>query len=102
MPQSYQIEFPDFPVSTMPDVPNDYADVSWRNDMSPCFARVHGSNEVRIWIDYPEANDREFPEMKRFSVTLTRDCENTNEPVKTLETDDWSVAVETALLYENI
>lgn len=48
-------------------------DMSWHNDVSPSFGTffadpVKGEVEIRIWIDHPEKEKREF-DCDRFTVT---------------------------------
>lgn len=69
---SYREEFPDYPVEAMPSLPAKWIDQSWKNDACPCFHREIGDNRyVAMFVDYPEAKDREFPECARFVVFLS-------------------------------
>lgn len=63
---SWQDEFPDFDISGMPEIPEGFEDQSWHNDACPHFANV--SLGIAIWVDYPNAKDREFPEQERFNI----------------------------------
>lgn len=62
----YTAEFPDFPPADMPQIPAGFADQSWRNDACPSF--VNAALAASVWIDYADAEKREFPESKRFSL----------------------------------
>lgn len=77
-------EFPDYPIDSLPPLPEGWQDMSWANDACPCF----GFGDLIIFIDFPEAKDREFPETKRFSVM--RSPELAERDGTRLDSDDWS------------
>jgi len=77
------LAFPDYPAAAMPALPDGWTDVSWRHDTCPCYARASGN--VVIWIDYPDVDDREFANTKRFRVVAYDDHVD--------ETDDWEEAL---------
>lgn len=81
-------EFPDYPVASLPDVPADWAETSWHNDVSPSFEAPNG---CRIFIAYPDKADREFPEMPRFCVLAPDTEEGSGETV--IESDDWAAVL---------
>lgn len=62
---SVSTEFPTFPLPSLPSLPTAWEDVSWHNDACPSW---HVGNEVYVYVDFPEASDREFPESQRFTV----------------------------------
>lgn len=78
-------EFPDYPAAAMPALPDGWTDVSWHNDVCPCYARASGN--VVIWIDYPDPSDREYYNTKRFRVVAYDDPDHVDE------TDDWTEAL---------
>jgi hypothetical protein len=82
---SCYIAFPDYPAAAMPALPDGWTDVSWRHDTCPCYARASGN--VVIWIDYPDVDDREFANTKRFRVVAYDDPDHVDE------TDDWAEAL---------
>jgi hypothetical protein len=67
----WKFEFGSFPVADMPAIPAGWDDVSWHNDMSPCF-----ENEAagwRLWVQWADPKEREFEDMPRFSLCPTDD-----------------------------
>lgn len=61
------IHFPTYPAADLPPLPHGWVDLSWRNDLCPCYAPSVDS-ELRLWLDFPNPADREFPEAARFSL----------------------------------
>lgn len=84
---SYRTEFPDFPESDMPALPEGFSDTSWHNDACPSYE----SPSFRIMIDYADPTQRALGTGSRFIVMETDD-ESGNA---VLETDDWSEVLET-------
>lgn len=78
---SYHTQFPDYPVDAMPAIPPTFEDVSWHNDMCPCF--VSDALGLELWIDYPDREQREHPTHARFEVSTRR------YGGAYLQTDDW-------------
>lgn len=63
---TYQIEFPDFDPTTMPDIPEGWIDVSWHNDACPCFEVPAG---LFVYVDYLDPAKREMGDtVPRFSI----------------------------------
>ena len=62
------LAFPDYPLHAMPALPLGWHDASWRHDACPRYTRNDG--RVSIWIDYPDAADREFAGYPRFAVVI--------------------------------
>lgn len=89
-PMTYRSEFPEFDAGTMPEIPGGFIDQSWKNDAMPSFF----SHVLRlvIWIDFQKPEDREFPEMKRFSVHTANE-DGYSEECKLL-TDDWQAVLD--------
>lgn len=79
-----------FDQSTLPTIPPGWVDPSWVNDCCPSF-RVP-NKDLRVWIDYPGPQHREFPEDGRFMVTTEMNGEYFATCVE--PTDDWSVVLE--------
>lgn len=77
---SVSTEFPTFPLSSLPPLPSTWEDVSWHNDACPSW---HVGNEVYVYIDFPEASEREFPESVRFTVI------NMATDTVLVHTDEW-------------
>lgn len=82
-------EFPKFDQSTLPAIPDTWAESSWHHDMCPSFTSGDPEGKhCQIFIDYADTKDRELGECcPRFCVNRMEgdDC----DPVA-LTTDDWS------------
>lgn len=65
-------QFPDFDLSSLPDIPADWEDISWRNDSCPCFEIWKDDktgNRIYMFVDYADASKRELPDSEyRFSL----------------------------------
>jgi hypothetical protein len=79
-------EFPDFDQSTLPLIPETWADTSWRNDACPSFTSTRFGKTAVVYIDFADPALREFEEGKRF--TVVEDAED-GATVSVLETDDF-------------
>lgn len=83
---NYREEFPDFPASDMPVIPEGFIDESWHNDAMPTFR--HPAKNLSIYVDFADPARRENPDWEeRFHVAATSD-EGEFEPL--LSTNDWS------------
>lgn len=78
-------EFADFDISTLPAIPDDWADASWHNDACPRFCVEVGDKTIDIFIAEEAAAEREYPDGTRYSVQLS-DSDGTNI---LLDTDDF-------------
>lgn len=83
---TYLTEFPDFDPATMPAIPAGFDDVSWHNDACPSF--LNEALGLIIFVDFADADKREFPETERF--TLGR-WDNGNTGNDVCSSDDWGV-----------
>jgi hypothetical protein len=63
-------EFPDYDVSTLPAIPDEWLDTSWHNDTCPSWQ----VGPYRVSIDYADPSEREFDNTERFLVSLEQDC----------------------------
>lgn len=72
-------EFPDYPLDSLPEIPAGFTDTSWHNDTCPSF----GDEEFNlvVFIDYPDAAMREYPQAPRFTLNKGED--------HLLSGDDW-------------
>ncbi|AOR76522.1 hypothetical protein [Novosphingobium resinovorum] len=61
----FQREFPDYPAASLPVIPAHWIDESWRNEACP-FWQI--SPSMGVYVDYPDATQREFPENERFII----------------------------------
>jgi len=84
----FKQEFPRFPVDAFPALPGGFEDSSWHNDVCPSITNEKA--QLHIFVDYPEAKDRECKGMKRYSVNRldVEGCLTDADPV--LLTDDWA------------
>jgi hypothetical protein len=67
---SFRTEFPDYPESDMPQLPEGFEDTSWHNDACPSYSNA----DCTIWIDYVDPTKREHnATYPRFNVQPMRD-----------------------------
>lgn len=71
--------FPDFDLSTLPPIPSDWIDVSWRHDLCPSWR----ANECTIYVDHADLKQREYENTFRFAV-----LDDDGECI--ISTDEWS------------
>lgn len=85
----WQQEFPDYPVDQFPSpIPAGWVDESWHNNVCPSFIATEADGRaLTVWIDYPDPAQREFPDSRRFSVSVHD--EDGDDCVNALESDDW-------------
>lgn len=67
-----------------PTIPAGWQDTSWGNDVCPSYLTPNG---LRVWVDHPDADKREFSEMPRYAVT--RESED-GDVTELCTTDDWA------------
>jgi hypothetical protein len=66
---SYQTEFPDFVLDVT--IPDGFEDNSWHNDACPRFQKqLPDGNYLVIWVNYANPQDRDYPNLHRFSIDL--------------------------------
>ena len=82
--QAMREAFPDYAPETLPAIPHDWKDISWRCDLCPSFETPCG--RFQVFIDYLDRADREY-DIARFCVTdlLTRESK--------LCTESWNVVL---------
>lgn len=89
-------EFPDFDLSSLPEVPAAWSDESWHNDACPCFLvgtfKHDGNDERKVYayIDYAEPQEREIPESPRFNLHAIALDGNTQHLI---DSDDWQAVL---------
>jgi len=69
---NYLEQFPSFDPTTLPAIPAEWRDQSWRNDMCPCWAVEFddpGQTGLYVWVDFADPDQRDFPDAPRFCVT---------------------------------
>ncbi len=80
-------EFPDFDLASLPEIPESWKDASWHNETCPGF---NPFGTVYVFVDYPNAADREFPECEeRFSV-----IDHAGGVVSHYHGNDWDAVLE--------
>lgn len=89
---TYRTEFPDFDPTTMPSIPEGFADVSWHNDACPSFHNK--AIGLVLFVDYVDARNREFPETPRFLLCA---CDAEGAPEDTLLASEYWAEVVDAL-----
>ncbi len=95
---SYRSEFPDFDPATMPELPQGWADRSWRNEPMPCF--IHEDSGLVLWIDYTNAEQREHEGGQRFALERLgtyhpeAGWQFDGEQMLLVETDEWDVVLQ--------
>jgi hypothetical protein len=79
MEYTYKTQFPDFELELT--IPNEWEDVSWKNDACPSWT-TPGTSEspygYRVFIDYKNPEEREHPVLKRFSIFRLNALEETD------------------------
>lgn len=81
--------FPLYDQNSLPSIPPSWTDISWHNDMCPCFQTDTGHI---VFIDWPASYQREFPDSPRFSAHTADGCEVDFKDE--LASDDWSAIIE--------
>jgi len=80
---TWREEFPDYPASDMPKMPEGFVDTSWHNDTCPCFS--HEMARLIVWVDYRDPKDRELSEAPRFTLCLIQPNGSPGEVVAACE-----------------
>lgn len=92
---TYATEFPDYPASDLPPIPEGFTDRSWRNEPCPCF--IHEATGLVLWCDYADRDKREWGDAPRFSLNR---CTNRHPEagwqfdgalIDLCETDEWDI-----------
>lgn len=82
--------FPDYPADSLPPIPPDWRDSSWRNDACPSFETPGG---LFVYVDWADKMARDFcDDSERF--TVMRDGESL------LYSDDWAAVLATVAAYD--
>lgn len=80
--------FPDFPLSDLPSIPEDWRDSSWHNDACPSFMVSENGDTgefLQVYIDFADPEKREYTGTpSRFSVLLS-----TNGATESFDSNDW-------------
>lgn len=85
---TFHAEFPDYPLSDLPAMPEGFADSSWYNDTCPSYLdEVSG---LKIFIDYVDPAKRECASDTRFNVQ--RDADDGSYEV-VFQSDHWAAVL---------
>ena len=83
----YHREFPDFNPATMPDVPSDFVDVSWRDDACPQFNDM--ASMLALFVEHENPRLRETMGPRYRLCEIVSDCE-----IRVLVvTDNWTAVL---------
>lgn len=85
----WHAEFPDFPAADLPEIPDWWADQSWRNDACPFWVAAPTTG---IFVDYSDPAAREYVGGPRFVVVrLEQDGTHpvSPDPEALFTSDDW-------------
>ena len=87
---SYQTEFPDFAMDVI--IPDSWEDISYHNDACPSYhaGLTPEGYSIKVWIDYTDPKEREFPQMDRFCVVIE---DNLLIETDTHEGNDWDAVL---------
>jgi len=93
---SYQTEFPDFALDVI--IPDTWEDISYHNDACPSFYAgvTQEGYSVKVWVDYTDPKEREFPQMDRFCVVIE---DNLIIETDTHEGNDWDAVLKFVATY---
>jgi hypothetical protein len=93
----YREEFPEYPVESMPTLPDGWTDRSWKNEPVPCF--IHEATGIILWIDFPPEMTAEMEDVDCERFFAQRCLEKhpeagwqMNELADLFATDDWKDA----------
>jgi hypothetical protein len=64
----FRSEFPNYPADSLPVLllASPFTDESYHNDVCPSFVVEMDGRPVRVFADFPDMGDREYPELPRF------------------------------------
>jgi hypothetical protein len=87
---NYRSEFPSFDYD-IPQIPEGFADMSWRNDVCPSFTRkLNETQEMVLWVDFADENRRECGG-RQFTLVI-QEIDNETDPldfVSEFDTNSW-------------
>jgi hypothetical protein len=66
-------EFPDYPLSDLPAMPEGFADSSWHNDTCPSY--LDEAFGLQVFVDYADLTKREYDGGVRFFVIRAEDSD---------------------------
>ena len=69
-------EFPNYPIASLPPIPDGWQEMSWHNDTAPSFGIMHPDDNrplLQVYVDYPDPTMREFPDTDYRYVLIVGD-----------------------------
>jgi hypothetical protein len=88
---SITTEFPDYDLTTLPPIPEGWADTSHRNDVCPCWQTPVDADGLAwcVYVDYADISARAYGDIERY--TAHRVDADGHGPVNglTYYTNDW-------------
>lgn len=83
-------KFPNFIMDVK--IPDTWEDISHHNDACPSFYAgvTQEGYSVKVWVDYADPREREFPQMDRFCVVIE---DNLIIETDTHEGNDWDAVL---------
>lgn len=87
--RTIKTEFPRYPKLDV-TLPAGFVDESWHNETCPGF--FNAALSLRLWIDYPNMEDREIQGFGRFS--LVHEIEYGSDMREIVSTDNWQEILE--------
>lgn len=81
---NFRTEFPDFDPATMPAIPSEWTDTSWREEPCPSF---EAQENITVFVDYEDPMDREMQDAYPRFLIQVYDAEG--NALSEFNTDDW-------------
>jgi hypothetical protein len=86
-------EFPDYDLSTLPEIPDGFQSTAWHNESCPTWHERDSTSEPKVGdlmlaIDYADESRREMPGGQRFNLHM---YDGACEPHPLISSDDWAV-----------
>lgn len=90
--RTFRTEFPGFDPATLPAIPADWTDVSWKNDACPSFLAAAGPTwEILVFVDWADPAERELGGASRYSVQ--RHANDGDDGACSFSSDSWPAIV---------
>lgn len=85
-------EFPNYPIESLPAIPEGWEDTSWHNDMYPTFSAYTRTDDafIRVLIDHPEPAQRAMGGPRYLACWFDGTGAQFQEDFLIVETEEWS------------